>query len=328
MLEKVNLVPQADRHIWSLDSSEVYTVASMRKLLDDHRSSLVSSTTRVKSVPIKVNVFAWKVKMNALLTRFNISRRGIDIESILCPLCDSGAESSNHLFFNCTVARHIFSKIVRWWDVVYKEVNSYAEWLSWLLSLRLTSKLKMMLEGVFYVMWWYLWTFRNKFLFDKKLPVKALIFDEIESSDTPEGQHHLYLSSTRSDPSTAYRPGPVSVPDPSRTPPHIFQPTSVVRNMLGKEQVSQDLGGPASDAALREYCDRNYHQLLPIIAKKVHQKKVQQEKLKAVKARLNFEKASQHSESGTSSRRRDLKKRLGSRHVRSMSGIPEPRRPF
>ncbi|GJW47878.1 RNA-directed DNA polymerase, eukaryota, reverse transcriptase zinc-binding domain protein [Tanacetum coccineum] len=77
LLEKVNLVPQADRHIWSLDSSEVYTVASMRKLLDDHRSSLV---------------------------------RGIDIESILCPLCDSGAESSNHLFFNCTVARHIFSK--------------------------------------------------------------------------------------------------------------------------------------------------------------------------------------------------------------------------
>ncbi|GKA51027.1 RNA-directed DNA polymerase, eukaryota, reverse transcriptase zinc-binding domain protein [Tanacetum coccineum] len=119
LLDKVNLVPQADRHIWSLDSSEVYTVASMRKLLDDHRSSLVSSTTRwVKYVPIKVNVNAWKVKMNALPTRFNISRRGIDIESILCPLCDSGAESSNHLFFNCTVARHIFSKIVRWWDVV------------------------------------------------------------------------------------------------------------------------------------------------------------------------------------------------------------------
>nr|GEY52614.1 RNA-directed DNA polymerase, eukaryota, reverse transcriptase zinc-binding domain protein [Tanacetum cinerariifolium] len=182
LLDKVNLVPQADRHIWSLDSSEVFSVASMRKLLDDHRSSLVSSTTRwVKYVPIKVNVFAWKVKMNALPTRFNISRRGIDIESIICPLCDSGAESSNHLFFNCTVARHIFSKIVRWWDIVYKEVNSYAEWLSWLLSLRLASKLKMMLECVFYVMWWYIWTFRNKFLFDKNLLVKALIFDEIVS---------------------------------------------------------------------------------------------------------------------------------------------------
>ncbi|GJX43377.1 reverse transcriptase domain-containing protein [Tanacetum coccineum] len=104
------------------------------------------------------------------------------------------------------------------------------------------------------------------------------------------------------------------------------QPTSAVRNTLEKEQFPQDLGRPASDAALREYCDRNYYQLLPIIAEKVHQKKVQQEKLKAVKARLNFEEASQHSESGTPSRRRDLKKRIGSRHVRIMSGSLEPKR--
>ncbi|GJY48688.1 reverse transcriptase domain-containing protein [Tanacetum coccineum] len=51
------------------------------------------------------------------------------------------------------------------------------------------------------------------------------------------------------------------------------QPTSAVRNTLGREQVPQDLDRPASYAALREYCDRNYHQLLPIIAEKVHQEK-------------------------------------------------------
>ncbi|GKC73355.1 hypothetical protein Tco_1119238 [Tanacetum coccineum] len=56
----------------------------------------------------------------------------------------------------------------------------------------------------------------------------------------------------------------------------------------------------ASEAALREYCDRNYHQLLPIIAEK-------------------------HSESGTPSGRRDLRKRLGSRHIHNVSGSPEPR---
>ncbi|GJW06590.1 hypothetical protein Tco_1569013 [Tanacetum coccineum] len=46
-------------------------------------------------------------------------------------------------------------------------------------------------------------------------------------------------------------------------------------------------------------------------------KKVQQEKLKAVKARLNLEEASQHSESGTPIKRRDLKEMLRPRHVRS-----------
>ncbi|GJT94444.1 hypothetical protein Tco_1089962 [Tanacetum coccineum] len=106
----------------------------------------------------------------------------------------------------------------------------------------------------------------------------------------------------------------------------LSQPTSVVRNTLGKEQVPQDRARTVSDEALREYCDKNYHQILPIIVEKVHQEKVQQEKLKAVKARLNFEDTSRHSESGTPSRRKNLKERLRTRHARSMSGSPEPRR--
>ncbi|GJW83276.1 reverse transcriptase domain-containing protein [Tanacetum coccineum] len=106
----------------------------------------------------------------------------------------------------------------------------------------------------------------------------------------------------------------------------LSQPTSVVRNTLGKEPILQDLGMPISDEAMREYCDRNYHQILPIIAEKVHQEKVQQEKLKAVKACLNFEEASHQSELGTPIRRRDLKERFGPKNVRGRSRSPEPRR--
>ncbi|GJS76876.1 reverse transcriptase domain-containing protein [Tanacetum coccineum] len=68
-------------------------------------------------------------------------------------------------------------------------------------------------------------------------------------------------------------------------------PTSAVRNTVrkGKEQTSKNSDRPALDATLHEYCDKYYHQLLPIIVEKFHQEKVQQEKLKEVKARLNFE---------------------------------------
>nr|GEV49771.1 reverse transcriptase domain-containing protein [Tanacetum cinerariifolium] len=43
-------------------------------------------------------------------------------------------------------------------------------------------------------------------------------------------------------------------------------------------------------------------------------------------SRLNFEKVSQHSESGTPSKKKDLKKRLGSGQVRNITESPEPRR--
>ncbi|GJY07198.1 RNA-directed DNA polymerase, eukaryota [Tanacetum coccineum] len=50
--------------------------------------------TSGKTVPLKVNIMAWKIKMDGLPTRMNISRRGIEIDSIVCPICNSGAESS------------------------------------------------------------------------------------------------------------------------------------------------------------------------------------------------------------------------------------------
>nr|GEX70984.1 zinc finger, CCHC-type, Gag-polypeptide of LTR copia-type [Tanacetum cinerariifolium] len=85
-----------------------------------------------------------------------------------------------------------------------------------------------------------------------------------------------------------------------------YSPTSAVRNTVGrgKEPVSQDRGGPASDAALREYCDKKYNQLLSIIAEKFNQEKGKNEKLKGVKARLNFNESSgtsRYSESRTMS---------------------------
>nr|GEW07885.1 hypothetical protein [Tanacetum cinerariifolium] len=103
---------------------------------------------------------------------------------------------------------------------------------------------------------------------------------------------------------------------------NLTPPTSDVRNTVGreKEETSKNPDRLASDATFREYCDKHYHQLLPIIAEKVHNEKMQQEKLKEVKARLNFEgcfeknlkiqEVSQHFESRTLDAR-DLRRRLG-----------------
>nr|GEX17901.1 reverse transcriptase domain-containing protein [Tanacetum cinerariifolium] len=101
------------------------------------------------------------------------------------------------------------------------------------------------------------------------------------------------------------------------------QPTSAVRNTVGKgkEPIPQDRGGLAFDAALREYCDKNYNQLLPIIAEKFNQKKGRNDKLKEVKARLNFEErseTSQFSESRTISTR-EYERRHRSRRSQALS---------
>nr|GEU33183.1 protein CDC73 homolog [Tanacetum cinerariifolium] len=79
LMHDVNLSPMADRWMWALENSREFTVSSVRKHIDDKLIPGVGSKTRwIKYVPIKVNVNAWKVKLNALPTRFNVSRRVAD----------------------------------------------------------------------------------------------------------------------------------------------------------------------------------------------------------------------------------------------------------
>nr|GEV64616.1 RNA-directed DNA polymerase, eukaryota [Tanacetum cinerariifolium] len=80
--------PVEDRWKWVLNGSGVFTVASARQYIDNKRLPGTSSKTRwIKEVPIKVNIHAWKVSLDGLPTHWNISRRGVDTSSILCPLC-------------------------------------------------------------------------------------------------------------------------------------------------------------------------------------------------------------------------------------------------
>nr|GEZ92626.1 RNA-directed DNA polymerase, eukaryota [Tanacetum cinerariifolium] len=179
-LDGVLLSRVEDRWKWVLNGSGVFTVASARQYIDNERLPGTSSKTRwIKEVPIKVNIHAWKVTLDGLPTRWNISRRGMDISSILCPLCELAVETSKHLFFKCAVVKDIFQKICNWWDVSNMEIISFDDWASWILNLRLSSKHKRLLEGVCYGLWWLIWAFRNKKVFGVVPPSKANIFDDI-----------------------------------------------------------------------------------------------------------------------------------------------------
>ncbi|GJT37028.1 RNA-directed DNA polymerase, eukaryota, reverse transcriptase zinc-binding domain protein [Tanacetum coccineum] len=129
-MEGVAPVDMRDRWVWSLKGSGEFFVASVRRLIDERWLPEVSTITRwINVVPIKVNVHAWKVRLYCLPARLNISRRGMHIDSILCPICDKAVEYARHIFFACHIAREVFHKITSWWDVNFMEVSSYEEWL-------------------------------------------------------------------------------------------------------------------------------------------------------------------------------------------------------
>ncbi|GKC52966.1 RNA-directed DNA polymerase, eukaryota, reverse transcriptase zinc-binding domain protein, partial [Tanacetum coccineum] len=149
MLDGVILSDSYDRWVWSLEGSGNFSVSSIRKRIDSAFLPRGDMKTRwIKEVPIKVNIHAWKVLNDYLPTRFNLSRRGLEIGSINCPICNCMAESARHLFFSCELVKQIMLTITRWWDLDYQDTNSCEEWSAWLLSIRLPSKQKKIFEDV------------------------------------------------------------------------------------------------------------------------------------------------------------------------------------
>nr|GEV95121.1 Pol polyprotein [Tanacetum cinerariifolium] len=87
---------------------------------------------KIRVIPIKVNVHAWRVCLDKLPTRANFSLRGMDIPSNACPLFDEGdLVFRHHIVFN----REKFQFFALYCCQFFCIVVSYADWRASHLSL-------------------------------------------------------------------------------------------------------------------------------------------------------------------------------------------------
>ncbi|GKF23733.1 RNA-directed DNA polymerase, eukaryota, reverse transcriptase zinc-binding domain protein, partial [Tanacetum coccineum] len=78
-----------------------FYVKSVRQLIDDLILPKEEVATRwVKVMSIKINVFAWRVRLDKLPTQLNLSFKSSDISTIVCHLCHASVESGSHIFFS------------------------------------------------------------------------------------------------------------------------------------------------------------------------------------------------------------------------------------
>ncbi|GJV67278.1 RNA-directed DNA polymerase, eukaryota [Tanacetum coccineum] len=102
--------PIDDRWDFTLHHSNMYSESVLRKYIDSKSLLAEGNKTRWnKLVPTKINILAWRLINDRLPTRLNLASRGIDLHSLLCPVCDDNIESAQHLFVHCNLAIHVWS---------------------------------------------------------------------------------------------------------------------------------------------------------------------------------------------------------------------------
>ncbi|XP_071739754.1 uncharacterized protein [Rutidosis leptorrhynchoides] len=93
-------------------------------------------TNWYKFLPRIIKVFLWRLKLDSLPLRWNLSAKGLDINST--PYCLSGLQqgvaSRDHLFFGCSLALDVWRNIRIWVDRSLPSFASWEDFVSWIVD--------------------------------------------------------------------------------------------------------------------------------------------------------------------------------------------------
>ncbi|GJU93350.1 RNA-directed DNA polymerase, eukaryota, reverse transcriptase zinc-binding domain protein [Tanacetum coccineum] len=89
-------------------------------------------------------------------TRINLDHRGIDLNSVRCPICDEDVETEEHIFVHCNIARKIWKDILLWWNVYNVNVLSFLEAINLVDKVSLPPPLSTLFDAVVQTTLWFL----------------------------------------------------------------------------------------------------------------------------------------------------------------------------
>nr|GEX35334.1 putative ribonuclease H-like domain-containing protein [Tanacetum cinerariifolium] len=147
---------------WELGNDATFTVKETREHIDDNiLQTLDAPTIWCKSISRKVNIFLWRLRLDRLPTRLNLSKRGLDIPSIMCLIWSNCVESNDHIFYSCEVAASIWRIVDVWCDMHFPNMLSPSAWISWLDTLRTLNDYRNRIQVIVTTTLWTIWKYRN-----------------------------------------------------------------------------------------------------------------------------------------------------------------------
>lgn len=158
IMENVVFAVEDDQIVWSFSSTSNFSVQSLYGVIN-HRGVIpvcVHTVWKLK-IPPMVQIFLWLLSKNKLLTRDNLLKRR-DIDDHTC-LFYSEPESINHLFFDCCVAKRLWTMLG---EVLYLRGSWNFEFVA---SQWIANKNYAILNILSSALMWCLWKFRNKICF-------------------------------------------------------------------------------------------------------------------------------------------------------------------
>ncbi|XP_071729272.1 uncharacterized protein [Rutidosis leptorrhynchoides] len=191
-----------DEWKWSLSSNGNFTVKSLTSIIYVHFYSGISSSfesMRNKLLPKKIEIFVWRATQKRLPVRNELDKRGIDLDTVRCPLCDSDIETVDHALDTvrcplcdsdietvdhalllCNKALEIWNRVSSWWGFNLSPTLTLNEILRGNGPSNLTENGKCMWQAVAWVCTYLIWVNRNNVVFRGKGWSTPVAINEIQ----------------------------------------------------------------------------------------------------------------------------------------------------
>ncbi|KAJ0435377.1 putative reverse transcriptase zinc-binding domain-containing protein [Helianthus annuus] len=129
-----------------------------------------------KWLPLKVNIFGWRMSLNRLPTKECLIKRKIQIINDLCPLCMEFTETLDHIFTTCHCAQKIWSLISSWINLPHVMPFYIIDILKFHEGIKGSSNFVTAVQSVMLLACWALWKHRNSIVFNgKKLNIQGIM---------------------------------------------------------------------------------------------------------------------------------------------------------
>ncbi|XP_035834229.1 uncharacterized protein LOC118482710 [Helianthus annuus] len=171
----------ADRWVWKLEDSGIFSVNSVRNKLQHN----VFSDLRLEFEwnnwsPIKVNFLVWRLIQDKVPTTMALTRRNVVVTNSRCRMCDEEDESALHLFGSCRVADQIWEFISRWCRIRSIFILELSDLANIHKRNRGSERWKKAVSMVTQAAIWVIWRSRNDAVFNGKHPNVSRMKEEIK----------------------------------------------------------------------------------------------------------------------------------------------------
>ncbi|XP_071704055.1 uncharacterized protein [Rutidosis leptorrhynchoides] len=184
LLSTVSTSDRPDSWKFSLDASGIFTTSTMSNLINTLKYGINSrnlSLPRNKYVPQKVFIFSWRVIQLKIPVRYELDKKGTDLHTILCPLCDQHIETVDHALINCQKVASIWMQLLGWWNQNSYTISNINEAIISDQGFSHNSTGQSLWQATKWITCYILWKHRNLKVFSGKIWNPAMIISEIQT---------------------------------------------------------------------------------------------------------------------------------------------------